>query len=94
MIAHMLKCARFSVGVNVPRTPTSSMSGSFQCCGPARVYSGACTSRISVMPMKQSAVQPVCHESVMSSVVRHMSATGLQSYDGPVLAWTLLELIE
>ena len=34
IMAHMLMCVRYSVDV-IPPLPTSSMSGSFQCPGPA-----------------------------------------------------------
>src|SRR6478672_3841886 len=73
-IAHKLKCERYSVSV-IPPLPTSSISGSFQCPGPAYDSKPTCSSTMLSMPLEQ---QPpsghFClpsHRSWMSPVVRH-----------------------
>ena len=73
--SHAVVGERWQVGdavlrVKGPRTPTSSMSGAFHRPGPAAGHSEASTSRIPVT---------VDQASVMSSVVRHRSATSPQS---------------
>src|ERR1700749_4041982 len=73
-IAHRLKCERYSVSLILP-LPTSSMSGSFQCPGPAYDPIPTCSSRIASTPFEQQ--PPFGHfslpplRSLMSSVVRH-----------------------
>src|SRR6266436_1444835 len=51
-IAHKLKCERYSIVV-IPPLPTSSMSGSFQCPGPAAPSSPTCISTMSSIPSEQ-----------------------------------------
>lgn len=63
--AHMLKCDRYSVSVMRP-LPTSSMSGSFQCPGPAYWASGRFCLRLDSM---------LDQLSLMSPVVRHRLPT-------------------
>src|SRR4029078_9773667 len=64
MIAHMLKCARPSVSFR-PLLPTSSMSGSFQCPGPAYEYRFAF---LSTRPTTDDQL------ALMSKPMRHMFA--------------------
>ncbi len=61
MIDHSEKCERYSVSV-MPPLPTSSMSGSFQCPGPAYRARGRFCLRI-------DSIEPQL--SLMSPVVRH-----------------------
>src|ERR1019366_9652658 len=63
-IAHMLKCDSFSSCVSEP-LPTSSMSGSFQCPGPAYPDSGASASMRLVMDDQLA---------LMSNAMRHWFA--------------------
>src|SRR5271157_435390 len=51
-IAHRLKCERYSVSL-IPPLPTSSMSGSFQCPGPAYDCKPTCKSRLISIPFAQ-----------------------------------------
>src|SRR6266446_4470551 len=71
---HKLKCERYSVVV-IPPLPTSSMSGSFQCPGPAKLSSPTCKSKIFTIPSSQQFPSGhffmLDHLSVMSPVVRH-----------------------
>src|SRR5208282_329213 len=72
--AHKLKCARDS-GVVMPPLPTSSMSGSFQCPGPAKASRPTCWSTTSSMPDMQQPPSPHLifpdHALPMSPPVRH-----------------------
>src|ERR1051325_4233261 len=77
---HKLKCARYSVVV-IPPLPTSSMSGSFQCPGPACDSSPSWRSRIWTTPMPpQSRLQS--QQSWMSPVVRQRLPTSLAHSHG------------
>src|SRR5277367_2491861 len=76
---HKLKCARYSV-VLIPPLPTSSISGSFQCPGPAYVSRPSCKSRILRKPMEYSFLQS--QQSAMSPVVRHRFPTSLAHSHG------------
>ena len=70
MIAHMLKWARPSVSLRP--LPTSSMSGSFQCPGPAPTYSGLF---LSINRITESQL------AEMSNSMRHMFATLTRSIE-------------
>src|SRR5271155_1291677 len=76
--AQKLKCARYS-GMVMPPFPTSIMSGSFQCPGPANVSNPTCKSRMSVNPNWQQLPSGhfflLLHVSLMSPVVRHKFPT-------------------
>ncbi len=52
------KCERYSVSV-MPPLPTSSMSGSFQCPGPAYGASGRFCFRIDSIELQLSLMSPV-----------------------------------
>src|SRR6185437_5905307 len=75
--AQRLKCARYSASV-IPPLPTSSMSGSFQCPGPAN------WARSSLVCTREIMLDQL---SLMSPVVRHRlptSAPHSQTLGGPV----------
>src|SRR5689334_140898 len=66
MIAHSEKCVRYSVAV-MPPLPTSSMSGSFQCPGPAYWASARFACALPIIDDQLSEMSPV---------VRHRFPTG------------------
>src|ERR1700678_2801429 len=73
-IAHMLKCARYSSLV-IPPLPTSSMSGSFQCPGPAYDSRPFMRSRICVTPPPPQAFLQ-SQQSLISGGARHRFPIG------------------
>src|SRR5579859_3360808 len=72
--AQRLKCERYSTSL-IPPLPTSSMSGSFQCPGPAYDCNPTCWSRMESTPLEQQlpsghfSCPP--HRSWISPVVLH-----------------------
>src|SRR3954447_12814242 len=72
IIAHMLMCVRYSVAV-MPPLPISSMSGSFQCPGPAYEES------LLFIPMIDLSDGQL---SLMSPVVRQRCPTSLPQVHG------------
>lgn len=66
MIDHIEKCERYSVSV-MPPLPTSSMSGSFQCPGPAYCASGRFCLRIETIEPQLSPMSPVVRQSCPTS---------------------------
>src|SRR5436305_13328901 len=70
IIAQSEKCERYSAGV-IPPLPTSSMSASFQCPGPANGHNGSFKSTISSTEWAQEcSLSLVAKPSQMSPVVR------------------------
>src|SRR6266403_2167731 len=82
---HKLKCARYS-GVVIPPLPTSSMSGSFQCPGPAKLSKPTCKSTMFSIPSSQQVPSghffAPDHLSEISPVVRHKLPTSLAHSHG------------
>src|SRR3954469_25097916 len=72
IIAQRLKCVRYSAAV-IPPLPTSSMSGSFQCPGPAYCARPRLVCALPIM---------LDHLSEMSPVVRHRLPTGAAQVHG------------
>src|SRR5436190_874333 len=61
IIAHRLKWVRYSVAV-IPPLPTSSMSGSFQCPGPAYCARSSLMCALSIMLDQLSLMSPVVRQ--------------------------------
>src|SRR4051812_25047668 len=85
--AHMAKWLRCWVSLRLLPLPTSSMSGSGKCPGPAYPDSGALMLTMLRMPIGYAFVLPVSQEVVMSSVVRQMLETSPQLRLGPGQQW-------